>query len=348
MQPGQAGPDAELDARALEYALRRLPMIRTFGHLLKYNPDGYAGAEIDWDVVEFEGRSWVAPVCFTLVPARRFRIGTPGAVPEVPVDELRLLTDSQRPQGDELRPGKWITMRRDDGELARSGLCRTFNWLAMGKSMSWRDWLVLSEKYGLPMPIVRYDEIADDTAKDVGRQIIENIGNDGGALIPKSLELELHNGIDSSEVLQDGLIEFCNAEMSKLINGSTLANDNAGSGGASYALGKIHADGSWENVKSDAAELEEAFTSQVAAAFCRFNGRTGSPPRLGIQIARDFEPMTLATLGDAFTNKMGIKVSQSQMREECGLRAPIDEGDEAAGAPLPPAAPAGPPPKGQP
>jgi phage gp29-like protein len=51
-------------------------------------------------------------------------------------------------------------------------------------------------------------------------------------------------------------ISHCNAEMSKLVNGSTLTNDSTGSGGASYALGSVH-----DGVRLEAVQYDAETTS---------------------------------------------------------------------------------------
>jgi phage gp29-like protein len=333
-QPGEAGDEAARVARAFDFALRRLPMQLAAGHLLTHDRHGYAAVEIEWGILECEGRPWVAPVELVIVPTRRFRIGSAGMVPAVRLDELRIFNDLARPQGDELEPGKWIVIRCGTDPLARAGLMRTAAPLAMGKRFGFRDWLILSEKYGIPMPIAKYAETASDEAKDVARLIIENLGSDGGAVVPHEIELKIEKGIDVKEALQAALIAFANREMSKLVNGSTLANDNADSGGASYALGEVHDGVRFEAVQAKASTLHEAIDTQLAAPFCRFNSAICSPPRTRWQVARDYNPEALSKLAVRLKNELGMPVSMAQLYEECGVRPPVDDKDSAPGMPM--------------
>lgn len=167
---GQVG-DSELAARVLSEAMRRLPMIEVFQHLLTFNRYGYACAEIDWDVQVIDGATYIVPTWIAAVPARRFRIVTAANAPGAGIDELRLFADITRPYGDELRATKWIVLRRSSTWLSRAGLMRTASWQAMAKRLSFRDALIFSQKFGLPLPIAHYDESADDEAKNVGEQI---------------------------------------------------------------------------------------------------------------------------------------------------------------------------------
>ena len=333
IQAGGQGADAELGAHVLRTVFADMPMVETFQHLLTFNKYGWAGVEIDWDVKVIEGRPWIVPVYFTAVRARRFRISN--LLLDGVNDEPRLYADITRPRGDALRPYKWIFIRRDAATpLACSGLMRNCAWPALGKRYAFRDWVVFSDKFGKPLPIATYDEDGDDTAKDTATEVVQNIGNDIGAVVPKSISVDFKEakGVDNSKT-HGGLIAHCNAEMSKRINGSTLANDNAGSGGASYALGDVHDSVRWEAVQYDASRVETAFNIQVFAAFMRFNGLAGPTPKMKIQVVRDLAPTTRIDVASKFKNLLGGKLSASQMSQELGFREPTDDKDDLPGAP---------------
>lgn len=338
VQSDGADDDSELGARVLGEVLRRLPMIQVFQHLLTCNRYGWGAAEIDWGLATIEGRQWIVPTWITPVPARRFRIVMDATSPGS-VDELRIYADVTRPNGDELRPGKWVVLRRAGAWLSRSGLMRTAAWPAMAKRLGFRDWLVYSQRFGLPLPIVEYKaDDADDDDLAVAEEIIKKIGSDGGAVVPDSLKLDFHDatrGNAENSKAHGGLIAHCNAEMSKLVNGSTLSNDNTGSSGASYALGEVHAKTSWDNVLFDAENLQEGLRTQLFRPFMLFNDLRGKPPLLKMQVVRDLEPKTRAEIAASLRNELGIPVSISQLRQELGFREPNGAGDTAAGMPAP-------------
>lgn len=334
-QPGDASASSVKGARVFEIALRALPWKKTLEHLLLMVADGYAGAEIEWGTIPVDGRLWIVPVDLVLVPADRFRIGVQGMTAgnvQVPIDELRIYNDPSRPQGDELGAAQWISLRYRTETLARAGQMRTAAPLAMGKRYGFRDWLILSERYGIPMPIVKYQQEVDDFAREVGRLIIENLGSDGGAVVPHGIDLEVKEGVTVDKPLQEGLINYCNREMSKLVNGSTDATD--GSEGGSYARASIHGEVRFESVSDDAGSLHEAIDMMIAKPFAFYNG-IASPPQARQQIARNFSPKVLLDLADVAKNKLGMPVSMSQLYGETGLRPPIDGADDAPGAPKP-------------
>lgn len=329
MQAGGESESEQLAARVLALALHRLPMIDAFQHLLTFNRYGWGCCEIDWGLLEIDGQPWIVPVWLATVEARRFRI-------DPATDELRLYASIARPEGDELRPGKWIVLRRP-GKLARSGLMRTAAWPAVGKRLGWRDWLVYSQKFGLPLPVASYpdqsDTITPDKAMDIAETIVRRIGDDAGAVKPKSIELTMLEATKGTpnDKTHGGLIAHCNAEMAKLIVGATLTNDNAGSGGASYALGEVHATVRWDNIVFDASRLQEAVRTQIGAAFMKYNDLAGEPPLLKLQVVRDLAPQAWIEMGVRLKNQLGMGVSKGQLYEVTGFRAPASKDDEAPG-----------------
>ena len=335
-------------AGALGLAFEALAWKQASEQLLRGNHRyGFAGVELDWDVLTIKGRDWIVPAGLTIVPARRFRIGTQGMVPvqtypdgtptleakdqNVRYDELRLYQDMRFPQGHPLRPGKWLTMRRQTSQVARGGLGRTAALLLMAKRFSFRDWLILSERYGIPWPIAKYQETADQSVIDLAKQVVANIGNDGGAAIPDQLELELKDGIQTKTPFQQILSAWCNNELSKLINGSTLRNDSTGSGGASYGLGNVHDAVAWDEVRADGELLSESLVQQIALPFMRFNGLACATPKISIVVEPDMGPQEFIANAVKAKNEMGVEVSQAQFRKHSGLRAPLNDADKAPG-----------------
>jgi phage gp29-like protein len=343
LQAGAGDDLAILAARALAFALAKLPLTEFFEHQLTYNKYGWAATEIEWGLMAFEGRTWVVPVWFANVPARRFVIDTK-------TNELLLVTE-RAPEGERLIPGKWIITCRP-GPLARGALMRTAAFPAVYKRFANRDWVIYSHKFGLPLVLVKYgdestplSDVADDPSRIVCEEIVENIGNDGGAVVPKSIEVEVKDASRNADAsgTHGGFIGHQNREMSKLVNGATLANDNSESGTGSYAHAEVHASTRWGNVVADAKRLQDSLRLQIGDAFLVYNGLAGATagPVWKFQVARDDTPTTRVEIADVFVNKLGGAVSKTQLGQDLGFREPLNDDDRLPGAPKPePATPA--------
>lgn len=330
---GTAG-ESELAAEVLKWAFESL-LMSPVRHQLKFNRHGYAASELDWEVRSYKGRPFIVPVWAANVPPRRFRI-------DPTTDELRLLTEQTKQEGEPLAPGKWWITRREDSRVARAGLMRTATWPSLWKSMATRDWVIRCEKYGLPLLLVKYGAITDDQAKEVALEIISRFGDDGGAAVPEPFTVEIkESSAGDSSGTHGGMIAHANREMSKLINGSTLANDSSDAGGASYALGDIHNEVRWEAVVWDQLMIHRSFASCVAEPFLRYNRFAAETraPVLQIQVVRDLDPSDLLAAAKALTD-LGIPVSVAQLRLLTGLRAPDSPADAAGAKPAPAPTPA--------
>jgi phage gp29-like protein len=336
--------DSVLASRVLTDAFVSLTgpsFIEVLQHLLTFNKYGWSAAEIDWGVRQIDGRTWVVPVGFATPRARRFKISQLQI--DGTQDELRIYADISRPRGDVLIPGKWLTIRRDAAvPLACAGLMRNTIWPAFGKRASFRDWLILSQRYGNPRPVASYEGATDSQEAALAEEIVQNIGNDVGAVKPNTITvdfIETKAAVDCSKI-QGALCAYANAEMSKRVNGSTLANDSSGSSGASYALGAVHDTVRWEAVQYDEGRVASAFETQLFAMFMLYNGLANTAtPKLHIQVVRDLDPGTRIDVATKYINLAGGKVARSQMDQELGFREPSGPDDTLPGEPQPPKAP---------
>ncbi len=85
--------------------------------------------------------------------------------------------------GTPLRPGKWwVTCRARGRLISTAGLMRTLVWWSTFKTMALRDWMVLSDRFGIPYVTGEYDENIADEDKEVLRQAVADLGSDGFAI----------------------------------------------------------------------------------------------------------------------------------------------------------------------
>jgi phage gp29-like protein len=318
-------------ADLLERALRETNFQDMIAHILGARYYGFAGAEIDW--IERDGE--IVPGWFVNVPCRRFRFDE--------LDRPRLLTRSDF-EGQPLAPGRWVFAKNGTaGITARSGLMRTATWYALFKRWSWRDWVIYAEKFGIPLVRGIYRAGASEEDKRALEDAVEDIGEAGQAINSDDTQIEIKEaaqGGDSTN-LHAGIVHEANAEISKLITGSTLTVDGGGPG--SFALGRVHETRSFDLVIADADFVARRFRQDVARPFLAFNGFEGAAvPELILHITRESDPLTRAQLAEKLW-QMGLPLDTEQLREDFQFRAP-PSGERALPSPpelAPAPAPAG-------
>jgi phage gp29-like protein len=255
------------------------------------------------------------PVWFSNVPHRRL-------VFALEHDEPRLTTTAEPTRGVPLEPGRWWFSRRMHRLTAAAGLARTATWWALFKRLSARDWVIFAERFGLPYVTGEYDERASDEDKAVLAKAAQSLGKDGSAIFSEACKLVVHEvqRSGSADGVHGSLIALCNAEISKLLAGSTLTSETGGPG--SFALGRVHENRSFDLVMSDAERLAIRFEQDVGLPFVFFNGMAARPPRLKVHVVRQYDPEARMRLMSAAANELGLALDEEQVRQEFQLRRP--------------------------
>ncbi len=295
-------------------------------HQLSSEFYGPAASEMLWEFGERSSR-WF-PGRFINVPHRRFCIGEG--------NELRLVTEHERARGIALLPAKWVVSRgRQSANLARAGALRTATWWAHFKRMSVRDWVIFAAKFGIPHVTGVYEERASDKAKEALTTAVKDIGEGGQAILAETTRIllsELSQRSGDTSSVHPAIIAMSNGEMSKLINGATLNVEGAGAG--SYAQASVHQGRSHVKDVAASMRISRAFRSQVAKPYCKFNGFLAAgakPPKLKIQVVQELDLKTRLALASVLANELGGEIDETQIRDELGLRKPVDEGNTLRG-----------------
>lgn len=295
-------------------------------HQLSSEFYGPSASEMIWEYGE-RSRRW-SPERFINVKHRRFFIEGGS--------ELRLITEAQRSRGVELLPAKWVISKgRQSANLARAGSLRTATWWSHFKRMSVRDWVIFAAKFGIPHVTGVFEERATDESKKALQKAVRDIGEGGQAMLAETTRIvlsELSQRSGDTSSVHPAIIALANSEMSKLINGATLNVE--GSGAGSYAQATVHQGRS--HVKDVAASMRicRAFRSQVAKPYCKFNGfleAGAKAPKLKIQVVQELDLKTRLALASILANELGGDIDETQIRDELGLRKPVDEGNTLRG-----------------
>jgi phage gp29-like protein len=322
--PGGTRAQDEAAAKALNEAMRHVPCFSDIvTHWLGATLYGYATTEIVWSY-DRRGRR--------IVPADFLPIHPDYFVVDVNKnEELRLVT-WDAPAGEPLEPGSWVVVKRP-GTLAvvRRGLGRVTTVYSALKMLVLRNWVAYTSRFGIPYITVAANQFTDQVSRGIAAELLETFGDDGGAIIPTGMAVNVHDGARIDTSLQRDLELWLDLQNAKAINGVTLANDSGGTG-STHALGRVHADVRWEAIQRDAQMVQESFVEYVSIPFVQFNGLDAAPPSIVFHTVQNLAPSALVQVADAAINRLGLHLSAQQMRERLGFRPPEDDADRLPGA----------------
>jgi phage gp29-like protein len=242
----------------------------------------------------------------------------------------RILTSEQPQDGIALPPNKFIvhTPHNVAGHVTRGGLLRVTAMMYLAKNLTFKDWLIFAEVFGMPVRIARYEPSATAADKRELLNMLESIGSNAAGIFSRAVELQfIEAGRGTQGPPYERLVDFANREMSKAWLGQTLTTETTGQTGT-FAASTVH-----EEVRKD-----------VRADDIRKEGRTIRRDLLGpmarIQFGgmvpvpffhrapnRPRELRALTDLLDTAVNRLGIRVPLEWAHQT--LSIPQPDGDEA-------------------
>ena len=259
---------------------------------------------------------------FTHVPAWCFENRT---------GRLRYIRNDGQTQGEEMRDGEWL-VTVGEGVGIPSAI------LAMAKRLSWNDWLLFSEKCGMPV-------IIGKTAAQRGTPAWDQLARAIRAVAPKT-GLVADTGSDLSAVSMGSasgtgtyreLVETVDRAISSLYRGGDLATVSSGPD----AAGVNAQDGESELMDGDGcAMVSETLRDQVEKFVIRFECGDFEPlAEIVINPPAETDDVEREMKIDSHLAGLGVKLSKSDALARYGRTEATDESD-ALEAPQP-AAPGG-------
>lgn len=331
IEPGdQTQEIAKVAAARLQSAIEQTNILEFIEHQLTAFLYGYAGSEPRWEFVD----GWWVPTWFVNMPHTRFVWDE--------YNNPRLSTESNPWPGDPLSPVWCMNIAR--GRIAaRAGAGRCVAWWSTFKRMSVRDWIIFAEKFGIPIVLGIWKNNASEETRKAVEQAVVDIGEAGQAVMNEAASIQFSNQAMRSgdtSALHPSVVNLCNAEISKVITGATLAVETGGPG--SFALGKVHESRALALQVADARRVQSAFRRSIGYWFHRLNGLPTSiaPPRLRIQVLPELDPLTRAQVASILANELGMTLDGDQLHTEFGFRRPASDatavkGTKNAGAQAP-------------
>lgn len=217
------------------------------------------------------------------------------------------------------------------GPTMTRGLAWACAFYSMAKSFSFKDWLALSEIFGIPIRVGKYDDNTTDDEKDKLEDAIQGLGQEAAAMIHKGTELVLlqaQGAAGSAEKLYRACIEVCNQEISKAISHQTMTMED----GSSRSQAEVH--------ERKLATVDEVTAEGLCATINRdillplqvLNfGESDDPVQLYVPQEEEEDLERLGRILGPMVDR-GMQVPVSWIREKIG--APEPEGDEPVLQPL--------------
>lgn len=181
-----------------------------------------------------------------------------------------------------LAPAKFIVHRSKSksGLPIRGGLARAAAWAWLFKNFDLKAWVIFCEVYGHPLRVGKYGEGATESDKAVLLRAVRNISADHAAIVPDSMVLEFIDAkAQGNAVVFEGLAEYLDRQMSKLVLGQTGTTDTGSRVGTANAHERVRAD----IERSDAAQLAATLNRDLVIPFMRLNfSGAGKQPQIRI------------------------------------------------------------------
>ncbi len=261
--PKDKQKQADETADFCKQRLSQIEGLRAFlGHMQQSVDRGLRITEVEWDTCP----DGVYAPC-------RFHPLLPSQIKQDPETPGRILiVTPDNDQGvplDEQTEGKFIVLhrytRRNNPFV--SGLMLMALMWHMYTRWGMRWWGSGLERFGLPILIAEYLQDATDEEKDEILDILENMGANGVGIIRKGTEFQMHHAAMSGRWPHQHLMQFADAQKSKLWLGATLTVEQGDVG--SHALGQEH-----QEVKRDRLEediiLESEMMGQLLGPMVRY------------------------------------------------------------------------------
>lgn len=280
---------------------------------------GLAVAAVQWDTA---GVKWT-PAAFVQKPSHFFTLDrTDGATPL-----LRSATAGAAPLP--LEPGLSLVFapRRADALLVKNSLGWVLGWAYVLKSITMADQSAFIEAFGSPIVTGKYMHGATPADISALRNAVSQLSAKARAVFRSDMEVQVQSIARSGTDIHEKLCRYVDELISKVVWGSTLTTDAGG--GASYALGKVHAEGKYDQVKAYAGQWA-ASVQRLVNAYVAWNYGPDAPcPRVVVDVEEAEDLVAKSQIVKNLTDA-GVVLDAKEIREAFGFRNP-DEGAETVG-----------------
>lgn len=312
-QTWEIQPSNNLPIEINEFVTRTfdsLDLFKIISELLNAPLFGFVVSEIVWKPEIFRNRIVIVPLSIQSKPNKWFVFDSNNIPryrnPETRKDEILL-------------PYKFLVVQHDptfENPYGNAVLSKCL-WPVVFKKTFVTFWTNFAEKFGMPHFIGKTENIASSEDFEKFEELLENLIQDGSAVIPSTDSIEILNATtaNSASIFYD-FINFCNTEISKAILSQTLTTELGDVG--SYAAANVHATIRDDIVKSDKLLVEKALNKLVRWIIDLNFGKQTEYPKFIIYEEEDVDKPLAETVETL--KKAGIQVLEPFIIRRMGLQ----------------------------
>lgn len=235
-----------------------------------------------------------------------------------------------------------------DGIASTRGYIRPVAWLHMMKHQALAAWAVYLNLFGIPniWAKIPREKWEDPLFKSTLESALQKFGQGQPAVLfdDQDVTIQPASPGGGSNDTHSKHVGFCNAEISKVVQGETLTTELSQTGG--YNTSDTHEATMYGTVKADGDTLDAEWRSQLFVATLKMNalglaralGRSPEEillacPRCEHVIERDVSPVQAAQILDIGVNKLGVKIGAGQFYRKFGWSPPAPGEEVLKGEP---------------
>lgn len=320
--PGGKDAAAQRAADLVSDVFARVGIADVLFDLLDATGKGMAACEIQWELAGDQ----VLPRAVEWVHPKRFRWADDGT--------LRLRTDRHPATGETLAANKWLVhvCRARSGWPSRAGMLRVCAWMYLFKNYAVKDWVVFSERMGIPTRVGKYDPSTSKEDKEALALALRMLGSDTSGIISRNTDIQfIESSATRGQEVFATLVAWCEAGMSKAVLGQTLTTEVGATG--SFAASKTHDAVRRDLMEADALALAAVVQRDLVRPLVGFNLGWDVPlPVLEFDAREPEDLESLARTYGELVERVKLPIGKRHLYERFGVPEPAPDEEVVGGA----------------
>lgn len=242
---------------------------------------------------------------------------------EARTGRLRYLESDAAIDGQPMDPDGWV-VTAGDGIMLASAIAY------LAKDLGFKDWLNVSEKFGLPIIDAETDAKPGSAEWDTLVEMVESVGQDWAVVHNRGAKLQLLE-MKGGTMPQPQLIEYIDRALASLWRGADLSTISAGSGQGQGA--SLQGQEEQLLLEDDCQMLSETLNRRIDAPALKWRFGEGATPLAYFRVCPPKRQNVDADLKvDEFMLRNGIPVAVTDVLERYSRPMPDDDEDLVEGA----------------